>query len=188
MHIILLRHAESERNKLIHDGKADQLHTMPGKNPLLTDKGKKQAQHCGPVLRNLFEVKENVEVWCSTLDRTAQTLKEAGIESMVYKEILNEWDKHTETWEKFSVRVDKFLIQLWQLYETNTVQRLVIAGHSLFFSLLISKIFGSNTLIAEFPNTSLSSLHIKDGKFAVYTLGDVEHLPKDLRTGVWKPW
>jgi broad specificity phosphatase PhoE len=159
------------------------LHTV-SKDSNVTDHGKKQAEATAPILHS-FEEKGAV-FWCSTLARTAQTLNAAGIEEkIVFKPVLNEWYKEeAEQWSHFLDRVDSVIGDMFTLYEKG-VEYLVIAGHSLFFSVLISRIFRHDTLIVEFPNCSLSSLKIKDEgngpRIAIYNLGDVSHIPKELQ-------
>ena len=190
MHIVLLRHAESARNKLLHEGKEDQLHTV-SQNSSITTRGKLQALYSGPIIDRLIKSHPNNQIWCSTLDRTGQTLKFAGInmDRVIYKPLLNEWNKDSiESKKNFISRVDMLIRELLSLRDINTV---IIAGHSLYFSMLITRIMTKQSnehLVAEFPNCSISSICIKDNSFAVYNLGDVSHIPKDLQTGVHKPW
>jgi broad specificity phosphatase PhoE len=193
MHIILLRHAESARNKLLHDGQTDKLHTV-SLNSSITDRGKRQAACCGVILNRALNSNPDNQIWCSTLDRTSQTLSATGVdmERVVFKPGLNEWNKESkEPFESFISRVDSLICELYDVYNTGRVDTVVIAGHSLYFSMLTTRIVSNmknDHLVSEFPNCSLSSLCIKDDQFAIYNLGDVSHIPRDLQTGVHKPW
>lgn len=191
MHIVLLRHAESKKNELIHSGREDLLHTM-GHNTSITDRGIEQASCCRDRLTNIMADKKS-SVWCSTLDRTKQTLNAAGVEDkdITFKPELNEfYNGEGEDWKDFVNRADKVILDMYAEYQKGC-DVLVIAGHSRFFSMIVCRImsFGkSDQLVVEFPNCSMSSIKLVDHLFAVYQLGDVEHLPKRLRTGVHTLW
>lgn len=186
MHIVLLRHAESEKNKLLHDEKYSMLHTA-SEDSKLTETGVSQAISCTQILSNLGN--KNATFWCSTLLRTAQTLEYAGVnmKNVTFKPILNEWRRNgVETLSEAIHRRVNMLMK--ELRELRNIEYIVIAGHSVFFSLLISSIFDNDKIIVEFPNCSLSSLCLENDIFSIYNIGDVSHIPEKIRTGVHKPW
>ena len=188
LNIILIRHAESMKNELIHKSQEHLLHTM-GSNTSITDRGKLQAESLQYILSSLRVKYPNIVVRTSMLNRTIETYNVTNQfpRRVVHDENLNEWDKSNgEALTDFGIRVQQTIDELYKIYESQSAECVVIFGHSLFFSMLITKIisYNSNDLVFEFPNCSVSSLAIKDDKWAIYQLCDVSHIsPRHYRTG-----
>lgn len=164
--VILVRHGESESNKIIHINKTltedheEQLSRFS--NPNLTDLGFKQATQTGNYLHNILKNNnKKINVWISPYDRTQQTAKpfldiclsqsmqlETNIVPDLYEytspkkqlgeNLLKLGVGHDHSFDDFVKRVIQFNSKLKEkLFEMDEDQILIIFGHSLFFSILM---------------------------------------------------
>lgn len=188
MNLILIRHGESQNNVILHDNPTisrEQFKLVKKDNPLLTSKGCVQAIRTGRFLNDSL-IGKSVDIYTSTLQRAIDTATYTipQIERHIALDTLNEWDKHTETIEDVQERVEKFLDVLWNISsEEREDHVIVVFGHSLYFSLLLSRIISgkpSTNLAIEFPNCSISNLRFDNAKqhIAVYQLCRTIHLGK----------
>lgn len=218
MHILLIRHGESENNAILHHNKDisdEDFTTKKVANPGLTYKGCVQAKKTGVFLSQAL-CGRKVDVYCSRLNRASRTaeiampyqvtwaLETGAISKDHTLSCLDEWDKHGD--EKIEVvrgRIDELLNFLYNCELENPDRVIVLFGHSLLFSLLLSRIMSEDPfsrpasidktrvseigyvpcesivhIPVELPNCSISNIYInpKTKRISVYQLGKTDHL------------
>lgn len=189
--LILVRHGESEQNKILHSTKNPELLKFKIANPGLTETGLAQARCTGFHLAS----DEESEVWVSELDRAQSTLEAImrylpNARTIVKPELnekneINVGKREPETLAVFKNRVYEFAKQL-----TNLDRPLLIVGHSVFFSILTSHLLGEeiDEPVYRNPNCAITQfLKNPNGTWSMTRQGSVEHIPESIRTGVDTP-
>lgn len=190
MHILLVRHGESENNLLMKHAKSTDTTKYDGKKEdcLLTEQGTHQAITTGAYLRKQLKDKD-LMVWSSSLKRAVSTAEHAGFKDAERMDLLTEYDKEIELTRDFHLRLVQTLARIQHRRDDSKI--LVIFGHSIFFSMLLSYIVSHGPwygdvfeyMTIELPNCSVTNLNLTDKGMAVYRVGHVEHLG-DLATAV----
>jgi broad specificity phosphatase PhoE len=213
--IIFIRHGESQSNKLIHDGVENASELIPKiGNPQLTNLGKEQSEATGNALvKYLKEINSPmVSVFISPFARTQQTAqpflekysnrdKKISTELMEYTQCeskmgdvrLSCGDENVdfdETWENFQDRIMKFLNFVADVKDSDY---LVVFGHSLFISCVISYISSGvipeeENLSFRFPNCSISTIREAKYRWKIEHVASIAHLSKNLITGTNNPF
>lgn len=197
MHILLIRHAESVNNEILHKNPDIDEQDFKDKKvrfPSITQVGLKQSQEVALKLLDKFDVdKTNVDVnvRCSMMTRAFETARWTAKYlncRLVCDKIFNEYDRHgEETLQEARERI-KTVIESFvdEAKECNDDDVLIVFGHSQFISLLLSRIISegkNDSVVLKFPNTSISSVHVngETGEFKVHQIANVEHL--SVKTG-----
>ena len=212
--IIFVRHGESDANAYIHKDPNDpELATKIDAmgDPELTLIGKKQSEAVGKYLANAL-VNEKVQVLTSLLMRTIQTaepfrkLHEPNVEVYSSDELLLEYTrphkmlteaeiqrgiKIHETWNEFTQQVETFVDVLENIAQCSSGRPIVIFGHSLFLSVMLSYI-GSckkmipdkSQLIFRSPNCSITVFEYSQGAWKILQVASIAHLSNEIITGV----
>lgn len=208
---ILVRHAESESNQEIHQGKQTLSLFQDAK---LTNVGKKQARTTGKYIQCNLPAYRVLGIWTSPQERAKDTAKELNgdggfapeIETIcelyeyrtTEKEDLLVFDGvlHTDkSWSMFMERVAAFKKRCQSYTEKNLdastdhVRPVVLVfGHSLFFSAFLSICIGctpksAGDIAFHLPNASLTSLFYnpKINKWSILQVGALHHLDESLR-------
>jgi len=206
---VLVRHAESESNAEIHDGK-DKLSMF--QDAKLTDTGRRQALATCKYLANKLPIGNVLGVWTSAQQRawdTAQPLMDSGfLEFFTTVHSIHEYrtkDKDVlscngfqltidYTWDMFVRRVRDFMLKCADFAHKQPMDILsrrpvvLVFGHSLFFSALLEMVIGrtpqsANDITFHLPNTSLSSVFYNPclDKWSIYQVGALHHLEEGQR-------
>ena len=223
--ILFVRHGESDANTFIHKNPNDphlemKINSIP--DPQLTEIGKLQANCVGLFLADKLKGK-HVHLITSLFTRTIQTsepfhnLHKEFIKIYDNDPLLQEYNrpgKHqTEggkifkthhTWKSFTDDVETFVDVLENitnsdfqasLQNDNSTTPIVIFGHSLFLSVMLSYIGSSKTmtpdqsqLIFKSPNCSITTLNYSQGTWKIYNVNSIAHLPNELVTGTECPF
>ncbi len=217
--IFLVRHGESASNKIIHANKK-QGQTLSAeherivssfKDPGLTDLGNQQAARTAAYLVSCVDSMKpnNVHILASPYERAMNTCRPFSGQTGRPITVLNELREYTEeekmsdvhveagmipdaSWSSFTDRVKSFANTVRQIASSATSNDIiVIYGHSLYFSCLLSYI-GSNqtwipdsgTTVFKMPNCCISSLGFctKKKKWSIYNVAYKGHLD-NLATG-----
>ena len=210
MKLFLIRHPESESNKCLTNsiGKIDvqsqrKLMLAYG-NPNITNKGIEQVDECK-------KLQLDGSVWTSPMART-QLLAQALLQTndhVITKDMLmefntqgkkNDWPKD-KTFAQFVRRVYMFYIK--EILPVTGGKNIIIVGHSLFFSVLLSTITLLNMIpdikidklinilnklktdvTFHLPNCSISTLTWEHDHFRITGVAVVDHIPCILQTGL----
>jgi broad specificity phosphatase PhoE len=215
--VIFVRHGESESNVFIHadpnDAMLSQKICAIG-DPKLSNKGHLQANDVGEFLVKKLDGKK-VRVLTSLFTRTIQTSQpfcdayKDNIELHEHTKLLCEYTKplhqlsndhksqgleHHHTWEEFTNQVEDCVDLLESLAQCSDTP-IVVFGHSLFLSVLVSYLGSSKTMVPEkqqltfrFPNCSITTLCYSQGSWKIFNVGSIAHIPVDHITGTECPY
>lgn len=182
-------------------------------DPKITSTGIEQSKTTAKYLFDQLRKmnKTNITVFLSPMRRAQETGKyfiECFKDTQITVKVLNELQEYTstdvifdeqhahlikhESKEQFYHQVMKFNDLLHEELKTHTPEHaLIIFGHSLFFSSLLSyhiqheknKITDVSSL--QLPNCSISceSYNPKDKTWKTFMIGHTSHLPKEIMTG-----
>lgn len=190
MELTLVRHGESEQNRILHTSDNPEAITFKLANPNLTELGVEQAKHTGEYLAT----RKLTGCFVSALARAQQT------SSHITKHIfaihlytttnLNEKNekvcgvRESESMEEFIERVRRFKENV---LENSSYKQTLVIGHSVFFSVLTSLLLEEpvqEPLVYRNPNCAITRFRRENGKWKLVCQGSVDHLPEELRTGV----
>ena len=218
--IICLRHGESTPNRIIHDSEGDSLskserHVIATyKDPKLTERGHIQAQKTSEYLIQCLQIMKpgKVRVLISPYQRTLDT-SQPFVNSKVisysevlpilreYTEVGKATDEHIkkgllpdEDWISFQKRIIDFTTYLKHVVSKSTSKDIiVIYGHSLFFSAMLSYVGSQETwlpsksnIVYQMPNCSITTIGYDKRKWSIYGVGHIQHLGEDS-TGTHVP-
>lgn len=223
---ILVRHGETESNSLIHTSSGQNLsrHQMEqvirAFDTPLTPFGVRQAQATAEHLVQSLNAMgaKRVAVWVSPFERAIETARpfllhpnrppcemlrtpllqeQVKSDKVIPKRLREDGVTHFE-WPEYLERVNTLKGQIQnELNRLGADEHLVIFGHSLTFSLLLSAMVGSDKIVHQLPNCSISSARM--GKFKgpgggnpllgkygweVLQTASVAHLPRWLTSGI----
>lgn len=218
--VVYVRHAESEANIIIHNHKdkskplsqSQEMKINSFLDPDISQIGIEQAKVTATYLFDTIKKmnKTKITVWQSPFLRAQHTAKyfiELCQENLIHSSIVNELQEYTstkvilynhaylinhETKDEFYDQVIKFnKLLLEELEHQNQDNILIIFGHSLFFSTLITyhiqhekcKIYDMSSL--QLPNCSISceSHDFLNNKWKTFMVSNISHLPKHIVTG-----
>jgi len=191
--IIFIRHGESTSNKILHerldsDTNEDIDRKIQAiKNPLLTDLGHTQAKCVSKYLMELLKRTnvKNCRVCASTYQRTIQTADPLAKELDIPINIIEGSHEYTpiiksvegypvdESFESFKIRVHRCLNNLKDQLLENPSSPLIVFGHSLVISYIISSLnreyedmghFNGDHLTFQIPNASITTIKYHNGK------------------------
>jgi broad specificity phosphatase PhoE len=217
--VIFVRHGESESNWFLHQDKTDpelskKINALG--DPKLTGLGSKQADKVGEYLHRLLKGK-NLRIFTSPFQRTSETaepfisrkVKEKIAFSIQTLGVLQEYTKpqkhltqdhhnkgivHHETWDDFTKQIRAFVDELEDHCQEND-HPIVIFGHSLYLSVLVSYIASSKEmmpkkeqLVFRFPNCSITTFEYSQSSWRIFNVGSLAHLKKGLITGTECPF
>lgn len=139
-------------------------------NRVLTGNGRENARKTREYLDKICS--GNIETFTSTLARSIES--GAGNKQLEY---LNEYSRSKEDFGEFIARVRYCIDQL----EKSDIEIVVIHGHSIYFSALISIIAGANPeklkdLAFRFDYCSISKLEYNKDHWKVLKVNDISHL------------
>lgn len=221
--IIFVRHGESQANVHIHNDPNDpdlsQKICALG-DPELSHKGFTQATAVGNYLNKKLDCdyyEQKVRVLTSLYTRTIQTSQpfydtakgKSIIEMYEHTDMLCEYTKpmhqltdehkskglrHHETWKDFTDQVEDFVNLLETMCQVNQ-SPIVVFGHSLFISVLVSYLGSCKKMIPEkheltfrFPNCSITTFNYSQGSWKIFNVGSIAHLLPPHVTGVECPF
>lgn len=216
--IVFIRHGESDSNVLLHQSKNDinlssKISALG--DPGLSELGEKQALAVGEYLRTILGPNQKVKVLTSLFSRTKQTaepfcnLHKDNVE-VFHLESLNEYTrptkylsqahldaglKHHKEWSDFTNQIEEFVNSLEALAQSNVGSVILIFGHSLFISVMVSYLGSHQTfmpdksqLVFRFPNCSITTMRYSLGNWKLLNVGSIAHLPENLNSGVECPF
>ena len=210
--VIFVRHGESESNVFIHndplDPKLSEKVFAIG-DPLLSVKGHLQAVDVSNYLIKQLGGKK-VRVLTSLFTRTIQTSQpfydsyKDNIEIYEHTKLLCEYTKplhqlndehlakgiqHHNNWKEFTNQIEDCVDLLENLTQCSD-SPIIVFGHSLFISVMISYLGSYKNFIPEkhqlsfrFPNCSITSLHYNQGNWEIYNVASIAHLSYTNVTG-----
>jgi len=209
--ILFVRHGESQANAFLqanpdHPDLERKMSAIPDTE--LTEKGHTQAQHVGEYLAKCFGEKP-VRVLTSLYTRTIQTSNPfqklaTKLTCVEHLGMLCEYTnpKHTlsqenidrgitihTSWDNFLQHVAEFVDLVEDRAQQSDIP-IVVFGHSLFVSVLMSYIGSQKTflpqkneLVFRFPNCSISSFEYSEGNWKILNVASIAHLPANCVTG-----
>ncbi|MCP3738964.1 histidine phosphatase family protein [Rossellomorea sp. BNER] len=193
MEILLIRHGESEADKLgVHEGRADFS---------LTDLGKKQVNRMAKKVQDDFPPQE---IWCSTLKRAKETAEELSKFTgapILYSEDLREYNNGIQAGKTFAeaenIKLPKHLherieegesaiefrmrieIMFSKIIHESKSQRIAIVAHGGVITQLI-RAFLRLPINQEYwfqtGDTGIHKLEIKDSQRVVHFMNDYNHI------------
>lgn len=215
--IVFVRHGESEANIYLHnnDEDADNKINKLG-DPELSKLGFMQSEEtCKSIMKHLIESgSPKVTILVSKFTRARQTSEYfidnyVGEMNVVYTPDLLEYTPlkkqlsqlhldsglyHDNTWDDFKNRVvtfcDKYVTQV-------PTEPIIVFGHSLFFSCLMSYISSHKKFIPDkheltfrFPNCSISSVcwDLDRERWVIDFVASIAHLSSNIVTGTHVPF
>lgn len=214
---VIIHKSKKERKKLTtsQEEKINSYH-----DPDITEIGFKQAECTGKHIYDKIKDKKNIHVWISPFKRAQDTAKSFidictsnGLKPNIT--ILNDLQEYTssnktlkdeqkqlglvthESYDMFFEQVLRFNdILKNELKNHTTDDILIIFGHSLFFSSLISyhinheknKQIDISSL--QLPNCSISceSYNFETLRWKTFVIGNTSHIPVDIATGIHVPF
>ena len=215
--ILFIRHGESETNKFIHQDPndphlSDKINAVG--DPHLTENGILQAKQVGEYLITILKDKK-VRVLTSLFTRTIETSQpfcdeyKSNVSENESLEILSEYtkpqkkltDEHLKKglrnhidWYDFTVSIEECVDILEDMAQCNN-QPIIVFGHSLYISTLISYLGSSkmfmpekSQLIFRFPNCSITSCEYSQGSWRIFNVASIAHLTHDVITGTECPF
>ena len=215
--IIFVRHGESESNVFIHENPNDtnlseKINALG--DPNLSELGHKQASDVGDYLCKQLDG-QKVRILVSPLNRTHETSApfkkkyEGHVDVFEPLLILQEYTKrekkltqehldkgiiHHKSWDDFTDTVKNFVNFLEELAQEKD-DPIIIFGHSLFLSAMISYIGSSQTFMPKkeqlhfrFPNCSITTMEYSQGLWRIFNVASVAHLQKEHITGTECPF
>jgi len=190
MELTLVRHGESEQNRILHSSENPEAITFKLANPNLTEVGIEQAKRTGEHLAT----KKLTGCFVSALARAQQTsdhiTKHIFAIHLYSTTNLNEKNEKVcgllerEPMDEFIERVRKFKENV---LENSSYKQTLVIGHSVFFSVLTSLLLEEpvqEPLVYRNPNCAITRFRRQDGKWVLLCQGSVDHLPEELQTGV----
>jgi broad specificity phosphatase PhoE len=208
--VIFVRHGESKANVLQHADRnaADLQEKMDALgDPGLSETGVKQADMTAYYLAN--KLSGSILVLGSKMKRayrTAQMFHHRRYESRErYTALLNEYTRpskkltnehvasgivHHKSWDEFTANVVAFVDMMEREVEEETV---VVFGHSLFCSVLVTYISSGKQVLPEkdncvfrFPNASISTFVYKEEtkSWRILHTASTAHLGDSIKTGL----
>jgi broad specificity phosphatase PhoE len=206
--IILVRHGESEANVPLHTKQPlEDNNELKNGDSKLTALGLKQACVTGKFLQQALEGVDDkdVYVYSSPLLRAINTALQFRLQTHTLhtlpcliectnanKTIPNESYKWDVDKQESYKRVKHFIDDDFQSILEYKYKFVVIFGHSVFFSILLSVLSNStfyrgddddDALTFHLPNCSITTIEMVNGKWRFYHVGSIAHLPKELVTG-----
>ena len=210
--IVFVRHGESEANIFIHNNDPDAGNKIDNLgDPKLSELGKSQAESVGKsLIKHLIESgTPSVNVLISKFTRAIETSKyftnhyPGKLTSNITSELieftpvkknlsqvhLDSGIFHDQTWDDFKDRVIKFCNEYLNEPPKETI---IVFGHSLFISCLVSYISSHRRLFPEknelcfrFPNCSITSVLWDDERkrWVIDHVASIAHMPLKLITG-----
>lgn len=207
--IIFVRHGESQANAHQHADRNDpdlqqkmDAHGDPG----LTETGVKQADVTAYYLAEKLTGSMLVLVsFMKRAYRTAEMFLRRCEPRVQYLSMLNEYTRpskkltaehrgagiyHHDSWDEFTAQVAAFVDMIEQRVEEETV---VVFGHSLFLSVLVSYVASNKRFIPEkdqcvfrFPNASITTFVYEENtkRWRVLHTASTAHMDDSIKTGL----
>jgi broad specificity phosphatase PhoE len=213
--ILFVRHGESDANAYIHadpnDPNLQHKLDMMG-DPDLTPVGHEQAKAVGEYLANklfgqkayvltsqLARTKQTAEPFCKLHDTTYDSdellLEYTRPHKLLTEAELKRGIKTHETWDIFTQQMETFIDALEVIMQCSGDKPIVIFGHSLFLSVMVSYLGSCKKMIPDksqltfrFPNCSITAFQYSQGTWKIFQVASIAHLPKEIVTGTECPY